>query len=154
MSDGWYRPWGAHKYHYFKQGRSLCRKWRWGYFPSLSRGNPVDTEKCVPCVKKTKPREPHVRRVSSYESLPLRRIGDISQPISTEAFSAEAWRRYWMGKTPKVRYAVEDYIARFRTPNQETQGIHCERHGITEAVLRRHLKALVKAGLLLAKETP
>ena len=59
---------------------------------------------------------------------------------------------YWMGKTPKVRAAVEDYIARFRTPNQDTLNDHCERHGVCTPVLRSHLKALEKAGLLRKRQ--
>jgi len=69
-------------------------------------------------------------------------------PLSTEVFSTEEWRRYWIGKHPQVKQTVEDYITRFRTPDQETHAAHCERHGIVEPVLRNHLRALEEAGLL------
>jgi len=57
----------------------------------------------------------------------------------------EVWRRYWMGKPPKVKDAVMTYIDK---DNKKTQDQIAEEYNITAATIIRHLKKLRDIGLL------
>lgn len=52
MSEGWAAPLRARKWHYFVEGRSLCRKWLYlGNCESDDKASRSDVD-CVVCVKK------------------------------------------------------------------------------------------------------
>ena len=53
MSEGWARPLNSRKYHYFKEGRSLCGNWLF-LSKDLSPDDPANDSKddCKACMKK------------------------------------------------------------------------------------------------------
>lgn len=51
MVEGWGKPFNSRKFHYFRNGRSLCGKW---FFLSkdLERGKEEHPENCRTCANK------------------------------------------------------------------------------------------------------
>ena len=66
-----------------------------------------------------------------------------------EVFGTEEWHRYWMGKSPRARRAVEEYVKKCGTPEFETQITICERHRTTQPTLNKHIRGLMENGLLV-----
>lgn len=56
----------------------------------------------------------------------------------------EKIRRYWIGKNPTVRLAVEEYLRNCET---STQIEIAKKHGISDASINKHMKALRLIGL-------
>jgi len=60
----------------------------------------------------------------------------------------EKWRRYWIGKSPKTRAAIEEYIERYDRGSPLTIGQVADKHGIKHPTLSRHIVELRKLGLV------
>lgn len=52
--EGWWKPTGSRKWHYFKEGTALCGNW--GLFGNeiLETGNDDSSDNCEGCRKKLK----------------------------------------------------------------------------------------------------
>ena len=71
------------------------------------------------------------------------------EPYDLSVMSTEKWRRYWIGKTLRVRAAVEEYLVKYATPEQVTQPAMEMEYGVSGGIIRMHLQWLVEAGLIL-----
>lgn len=65
----------------------------------------------------------------------------------------ERLRRYWMGKTPAVRKAVEQYLASLKRQGvilypQKTIGEVAKETGVSELAIRKHVNNLIRLGLI------
>lgn len=65
----------------------------------------------------------------------------------------EKLRRYWMGKTPIVRKAVEQYLSTLKRQGeilypQRTIGEVAKENGVSELVVRKHISNLMRLGLI------
>ena len=68
-------------------------------------------------------------------------------PYDLSLFESERWRRYWIGKSPRIKNAVTEYLKRYRTQDECTQGYVMEKYG-TGAAVRVNINLLKKAGLI------
>lgn len=59
--EGWGAMLGVHKWHYFRDGRSLCGRWLRRDDSGLEQGNDHSPDNCRECVK----RLTHKRKVQS-----------------------------------------------------------------------------------------
>ena len=58
MSEGWGKPTQSRKFHYFIEGRSLCRNWGWWaqHGPLDNDTGKTNTDDCAACARKMEKR--------------------------------------------------------------------------------------------------
>ena len=72
---------------------------------------------------------------------------------------SEKYRWYWMGRSPRVRKAVETYLKRHEpgtwntTPN-ETQKAIAKENGITSVALSKNYNELLRKGIISVVNQP
>ena len=69
-------------------------------------------------------------------------------PYSETVFTSEKWYLYWIGKSPHVHDAVEEYLKKYNTDDAITQNYSAMKHGVTNASIIRHITQLRKEGII------
>lgn len=57
MTEGWTWLWNSRKWHYFVDGKSLCKRWMVFGSPELEQGNDDSKDNCKKCRSELKKRQ-------------------------------------------------------------------------------------------------
>ena len=63
-------------------------------------------------------------------------------------FNSKEWKRYWMGKAPRTRAAVEEFLTLHYEKNPQPYGSVGLKFKVSEATMVKHIGVLRKTGII------
>jgi len=69
-------------------------------------------------------------------------------PYPKEMFSSEKWRRYWIGKTKRIKNGVTEYLSKYRTKDEIPLIKISKKNNVTQTAMLRHIKILKDLGII------
>ncbi len=70
------------------------------------------------------------------------------EPHDPSLFESEAWRRFWIGKSPRVKKATREYMENYRTQNALTQWDSANKNKVAEISIGLNIKKMKEIGLI------